>query len=464
MTKPRSNWKALFQDGRGIFTVILNLGIGLHAVDVFIISSVMPTVVGEIGGAAYYAWSTMLYMTASIVGAASGAPLKTALGSNWGYAVGGLVFLLGSAACGFAPTMAFLLIARGIQGLGGGIVIAQSMALISELYPAELRTRILAIVSGVWGVASLIGPLIGGVFAEIGWWRGAFWITVPVILAFTLAAIYRLPGRGNDDPVVSYPLARVGLLAAGVLCAGATGNVAAIAAKIALLLLSVLLVAATFRFDGRAPNRLFPPRPLSLLRPVGSIYWILLLFSITHTSIGIFLPLVLQVLHDVTPLAAGYGNAMLAVSWTAASFITAGWRGPLERMALLGGPILAALSVAALAGGVVELHPLVICLLSGLVGFGIGMANIHLAATVMRIAEQRHESLTASSIPTMRSLGISFGAAGAGLIANSAGLGAGIGETAVAAAATWVYGVTTAAPLLCILLTFRVLRLAPAAR
>ncbi|MGH7187521.1 MAG: hypothetical protein ACREIB_14735, partial [Pseudomonadota bacterium] len=212
----------------------------------------------------------------------------------------------------------------------------------------------------------------------------------------------------------------------------------------------------------QAPNRLFPPQPLSVLRPVGAIYWILLLFSITHTSIGIFLPLVLQVLHGVSPLAAGYGNAVFAVSWTVASFIAAGWRGPAESAALIGGPVLVAVSLLAMTVGAVEFDALVICALAGTAGFGIGLANIHLAAMIMRIAEPGHESLTASSIPTIRSLGISFGAAGAGLIANAAGLGTGITTATVAATATWVYGITALAPVICVLLTLRILRLAAA--
>src|ERR1700752_3024964 len=90
-----ADWQGLFRPDLGAFTVILNLGIGLHAVDVFVISTVMPTVVRDIGGHSFYAWSTMLYMVASIVGAASGGPLKAALGPRKGYALGGLLFLAG---------------------------------------------------------------------------------------------------------------------------------------------------------------------------------------------------------------------------------------------------------------------------------------------------------------------------------------------------------------------------------
>ncbi|HUL07641.1 MAG TPA: MFS transporter [Candidatus Acidoferrum sp.] len=475
MSMRASEWRELFRPELAAFTVILNLGIGLHAVDVFVISTVMPTVVRDIGGAAFYSWPTMLYMVASIVGAASGGPLKAALGPRKGYGLAGLLFCLGSAACGASPAMAVLLVARTVQGYGGGLLLAQSMGLISELYPPALRTRILAMVSGVWGVAALVGPLVGGVFAEFGWWRGAFWASTPIILWFTARAWQTLPRTTAAAAVPPFPIRRIALLALGVLCAGAADQVPALAATIAptvaassvlltgpqalLLIAAAALTIQAFRLDAAASNRLFPPRPLSVLSPIGTAYWIMLLFSMTHTAIGIYLPLALQVLHGVSPLAAGYANASLAVSWTVASFITAGWRGPAEAAAIIGGPLIALLAVIGLAIGVTTLSPLLSCVLTGLIGFGIGGCNLHLVAQTMRIAEPGFESLTASSIPTIRSLGISFGAAIAGLIANTAGLAGGVSVQSVAAAASWVYAATILAPGISLLLAVRVLRL-----
>ena len=154
-----SDWQELFRPELAAFTIILNLGVGLHAIDVFVISSILPTVVGDIGGEAYYAWSTMLYMVASILGTAGGGILKAAIGARRGYALGGLIFLAGTALCGLSPSMPVLLAARVVQGLGGGLLLSQSLALVSELYPQALRTRILALISAIWGVAALIGPL-----------------------------------------------------------------------------------------------------------------------------------------------------------------------------------------------------------------------------------------------------------------------------------------------------------------
>lgn len=449
----------LFRDGRAAYTVLLSLGIGLHAMDVFVIASIMPTVVADIGGASLYSWPTMLYMVASIVGAASAGPLRRAYGPRHAYALGGTMFLIGSAGCGASPIMFLLLAARTVQGYGGGLVLAQSMGLVGELYTAELRPRVLALVSGVWAVAALLGPLVGGLFAELGWWRGAFWIGVPVIVAFTGAAWRTLPDIGVIGNSDRYPIRRVALLAAGVLSAGLSGNVPSPIGQALLLALAVAMTVQTFVRDAQATNRLFPPRALSPNTTVGASNWILLLFSVTHTAIGMFLPLALQVLHGVGPLAAGYANAALAVSWTVASFVTAGWRGPAEAAAVVGGPVLAVASLILLTADLSGAPVLLSCLFTGIIGFGIGAANLHLVAFIMCSADKGFEGLTASSIPTFRALGICFGAAAAGLIANTAGLGDGIADATVGPAVLWVYAATIAAPTAALLLALRVIKL-----
>jgi len=143
---------------------MLNVGIGLHALDVFIISTVMPRVVQDLGGAKYYSWTTMLYMVASIIGAATGSPMKAKFGARRAYCLGSLLFLCGSVSCALSPAMFILLGARLVQGFGGGLIISLSMALVSELYPERLRKRILGLISSTWGVAALIGPAVEGSF------------------------------------------------------------------------------------------------------------------------------------------------------------------------------------------------------------------------------------------------------------------------------------------------------------
>ena len=220
----KAGWLDLFREGRAPYTVLLNLGIALHAIDIFIITTIMPTVVEDIGGISYYAWTSMLYMVGTIVGAAAGGHLRARLGTRRGYFWGGLILLVGTVACAIPPDMTTFLAARVIKGVGGGLVIAQSMALVSDLYTPSIRTRILATVSTTWSVAALFGPGIGGVFAELEWWRGAFWGQAPFVIAFLIMAWKLVPDQDSTPSHRRFPWRRLLMLAAGVLAAGLTNQ------------------------------------------------------------------------------------------------------------------------------------------------------------------------------------------------------------------------------------------------
>jgi MFS family permease len=448
-------WSAVFKDGLGLYTVMLNLGIGLHAVDVFIVTTVMPSVVRDIGGASYYSWTTMLYMVASIIGAATGSPMKAKFGARRAYCLGSLLFLLGSVSCALSPAMLALLAARLVQGFGGGLIISLSMALVSELYPEGLRKRILGLISSTWGVAALIGPAVGGTFAEYGFWRGAFWINAPIILGFMAAAWFGLPERISAPPKHGFPWRRMLLLSLGVLCVGVASNWHSLVVQAALILASVLLVWQTLRLDAAGASKLFPSHPFSPKTTTGSASWVFFLSSMTHTVIGVFLPLALQVLHGVDPLIAGYMTASLAVSWTAASMATAHLHGRAASAAIIAGQVMCVAGLAALAFFMESVPTAVIPLLNGLVGLGLGCSNLHVTAATMRHARHGEETLTAASIPTIRSLGIAFGAAAAGVIANGAGLTDALLPADVSHAVLTVFGIGVLAPVGALVLALR---------
>jgi MFS family permease len=314
----------------------------------------------------------------------------------------------------------------------------------------------LTLISGVWAVAALLGPLVGGVFAEIGWWRGAFLGPLPVIAGFAAAAWRVLPAaaRGGGSP--RFPVRRLALLALGVMGVGLAGHLQGLASQLASIAGAAILVGVTLKLDAGAANPLFPSRPLSWRSIVGASNWVFFLQSMTHVSIGIFLPLLVQRVHGLSPLAAGYFNAALAVGWTVGSFATQGWRGRGEDAAIVGGLVLTSLGSIGLAIGAVAAAPAVLAVLSALVGLGIGASNIHLMANAIGLAGPGQESLTASSVPTIRSLGIAFGAAAAGAVANANGLADGIEPWRVAEAVGAVYAAGALAPMLSVLFAARV--------
>ncbi|WP_089944167.1 MFS transporter [Candidatus Entotheonella palauensis] len=455
MATAPASWPVLFRGRRLPHTVLLTLSIGVHAIGLFIVSTVFPSVVGDLGGAAFYTWATMLYTIMSIMGTACGGLLKARLDLRYGYILGALVHLAGAVGCAVAPHFAMLLAARALQGLGSGLLIALAYSMISELYDEELRPLILSAVSGMWGVAALIGPMVGGMFADIGWWRGAFWAATPVLLLLSMLAWSTLPPMPRQGMGERLPLLRLLLLGTGVLAVGWSGQVASLEWRLVLLAVACLFVGSTFQLDRQIVNRLFPSRPLSLQTQVGTGYWIFFLYGMTTSQITVFMPLAIQVLYGVSLLRAGYFTAILSIAWTVTALLSASLQDRRVHLVVLLGPVVMTCGVAGVAAFAVPGPLGGLSLALFWVGGGIGLCFAHISSWTMAAAQPGEQALTASSIPMIQSLGIAFGAAIAGLVANAAGIAEGISPATVAAAATWVSRVGIVAPACIIILALR---------
>ena len=443
----RAGWLDLMRGGRGVFTVLLNLAIILHGVNTFVLSTVMPSVIADIGGAAYYAWPAMVYLIGTIVGASGGAPVRAVLGRRHGYVASGLVFVAGSAVAALAPNMALLLAGQLLQGFGGGLLLSQSMALVREIYEGALRGRALAVINAAWVAAAMIGPAEAGFFAAVGWWRGAFWVAIPVALLVCALASRYVPASDDPGKRTGLPVGRLGLIAAAVLCVAGAGQIASVPAGIALVAAACLLVRFTLGLDGKSDNPLYPRRALSPFTDVGAAYWMFMMLAFTQVAPSVFLPLLLGVLHDVPALWIGYYNMLMSFAWSAGSIAVAHVtrRGTTRRAALLGFAI-STVGLAGMAAGVAS-HPLwLLAVWSIVVGLGIGISNVLAITWLMSISAEGEESLTASAIPAIRSLGLAFGAAAIGLITNASGLGDATDPRKVARAMTAVFAFCALAP------------------
>jgi MFS family permease len=433
------SWSALFHGRQLPYTALLSLGVGVHAFGMHLVATVLPSVVADLGGAAFYAWAAMLYMMASIMGTACGGLVNARLDLRRGYLIGVLVVLAGSAGCAVAPHMAVLLLARAFQGFGSGLLVALAYSMVNEFYAEGLRARALSAISGIWGMAALLGPMVGGVFAASGWWRGAFWAAIPVLILLASLAWRTLPSLAVKSAAGAFPRARLTLLGLGVLGVATSGHITPIGGRLALMGSAVLLVGGAFHLDGRATTRLFPSRPLSLRTLVGTASWIFFLFGITTSIVTVFMPLILHVLHGVSLLSAGYINALLSLAWTVLALCSASLHDRQVRHMVWLGPLLMLVGAVGLKVYVVEGPLLMLGFFVALIGAGIGLCFAHISSWTMAAAEPDEGTLVASSIPTIQSLGVAFGAAAAGLVANTAGLALGISPETVASAARWVY-------------------------
>ena len=442
--KPKTTWKDLFRDGRGLYSLLVILGTMLHALQMLVMAIIMPTVVADIGGAAYYTWASMLYMIGAIVGAAAVAPVWTALGgARRGYAASAIAFLLGTLGCALAPDMAYLNITRTVQGLAGGLVAGGNMALVGGLFASNLRTRILAIHQATFTASHLLGPLAGGVFASLGWWRGSFWALIPFTVLFAALAWLKIPDQlGNEvlpGRTSRLPFFRLAMMATGVFCIALAGLAKDATMRTTLILGTLVLLWLTFRLDRKAKNKLFPANALSVYSPVGLSLWIIFCTGSVQAAVTLFLPLLLQVVHGVTPVFISMITIVISFGWTVGTFSVSGWAGKGERFALRVGPLL---MIAGLTGIIITARMQTLTMLAGtafIYGIGIGVHNVHLIARAMAAALKGEERITASAMQSIRSLGTAFGAAQAGLLSTIAGLGDARAPQAVGAAVTFVY-------------------------
>ncbi|AKF09516.1 MFS transporter [Sandaracinus amylolyticus] len=433
-----AGWRELFAGAGALRALVLVGGVALHAIDLYVATTILPSVVAEIGGLERYAWSTTLFVVASIVASALSARLLARLGARRAYVAASIVFGAGAWISASATSMDAMLAGRVVQGLGGGLLVALPYGMIRTLYDERLWPRAMALVSGMWGVATLVGPAIGGVLAELGAWRAAFGSLVPATALFVVLALRALPGRNETSVAPPIAWAQLALLAASVL---ALSGASVARSSAPLVALAVALVIALFVVERRASSRVFP----RLVAPLVKLYAVLSLLAITVTSTEIFAPLFLQVLHGRSPLVAGALAALMAGGWTLGSLVGSSARDPrtIER-ALRVAPgivLVATLACAWLVPARADDGALVLPIAAALatLGVGVGIAWPHVLTRVLQVAPADEPELASASITTVQLFATALGAALAGVIANGAGLATpdGVSRAALALFATF---------------------------
>lgn len=462
--EPTSGWGDLLSGRYAVYALALAGGVTLHAVNVYIATTVMPSVIAEIGGLDFYAWATTLFIVASILGAALTAKLLKGAGPRGAYVLAATLFGLGTLICSLAPSMPVMLAGRIVQGLGGGFLYALAYGVTRLVFPKRLWGRAVGLISAMYGIASLIGPAIGGVFAEYGMWRAAFWSLLPVVALFAALAVATLPKKGNDaHERVAVPFPQLALLTGAILAVSAGSLSPDLAWNLAGLFGAVALTVLIAVVDGRASARLLPRNAFSLATPLGAIYALIALMMIGMQT-EIFVPYLLQNLHGQSPLWAGYLAALMAIGWTAASLISARWQEKSGHRLILTGPVLVlvglvlfALFMPVNAGDGALLLP--ICAGLVLIGFGIGLAWPSIVSRVFLHAPTAEKDLAAGGMTTVQLFAIAFGTAASGLVANIAGIADPGGVAGATKAAFWLAAIATVAPILGILAALRVVRL-----
>ncbi|MCA8281200.1 MFS transporter [Burkholderia cepacia] len=418
----RGNQQARRDAPTGLIVAALLLVMLLSALDQTIVSTALPTIVGELGGLDQLSWVVTAYLLSSTVVL----PLYGKLGDLYGRKIvlqaAIVLFLAGSALCGVAQDMTQLIVLRALQGLGGGGLMVVTMAAIGDLVPPDRRARYQGMFGGVYGLATIVGPLLGGFLVEHLSWRWIFTINLP--LGFLALAVIGVAFR----PHTAHVKHRIDYMGAAFLATALTCVILFTSEGGSLLpwtspqlwmtlVLGVVAIGG-FIYEERLaaepimPLELFRHRTFVLVSLIGFVVGIALFGSVT------FIPLYLQVVKGSTPSQAGMQllpmmGGMLVTSVVCGRLIS---RLGSYRMfpilgTLTGGVAMALLSTLTLD---TPLHTMYAYM--ALLGIGLGMVMPVLTLAVQNTVEFRHMGVATSGATLFRSIGGSLGVAAFGAL------------------------------------------------
>ncbi len=422
------------------------LSTGLIAIDATILATAVPSIVRDLGNYEQFPWLFSVYLLAQAVSVPIYSRFADTIGRKPIIMIGIGLFLLGSVLSGFAWSMTALIVFRIVQGLGAGAVAPMSMTIVGDIYTVAERAKVQGYIASVWAVSSVVGPALGGIFAQLDAWRWIFFVNVPLCL---LAAWMLLRSYHEEKQTQKH---RIDYAGSALLTVGLTGIIlglleggngwAWISWPSALCFgVGVLALAAFVLVERRAPEPVvdlrLAARPLILTTTIISLGIGALMIGVTS-----FAPAYLEGSLGIAPLLSGLAVAALTLGWPVAAgnagrlYLRIGFR----RTALTG---LTIASVGAITLAIVAPwpNPVVVAAVAFVLGFGLGWsAAPTLIAAQASVGWGERGAVTGMNA-FARSAGSAVGVAIFGAISNAViAQGAGADDPAtIVAASTWVF-------------------------
>ncbi|WP_433829792.1 MDR family MFS transporter [Actinoplanes sp. CA-015351] len=407
-----------------VFVAIL-LGMLLAALDQTIVSTALPTIVADLGGAGHMSWVVTAYLLAETIATVLAGKFGDLFGRKLVFQVSAVIFVAGSALCGLVQDMLMLVGARAIQGIGAGGLMVTAMALIADVIPLRERGKYQGALGAVFGVTTVVGPTLGGLFTDHLSWRWAFYINVPIAIIVIAMAAKAIPSiKAGGKPVIDY--AGIGLIAAAattmILALEWGGSEYAWSSPtiIGMFAGSIALFAAFVVVEMRArepmlPMRLFRNSVFSVCSTLSFIVGFAMLGAMT------FLPTYLQYVDGVTAT----GSGVRTLPMVAGLFI----------MSILSGNVVSRTGrykMFPIAGGAVMTVGLYLMSTMGtttstwleslymfILGAGIGLSMQVLTIVVQNTVPYADLGTATSGVTFFRTLGSSFGTAIFGTLYSS---------------------------------------------
>lgn len=311
---------------RWAVTIGVMIGMFIAALEATVVGTAMPTVIASLGGLNHYSWVFSAYLVTSTVTVPVWGKLSDLYGRRLLYQIGIAIFLLGSVLSGMSATMTQLIIFRAIQGLGAGALVPLAMTIIGDIFTLEERAKMQAYFSGVWGLSSIIGPIIGGFITDQISWRWVFYINLPIgIVAALIIGFALKEPKLTEKPKIDYAGAAILMIAISLLMLALVEGGASLATLLTLentvLIGSSIILLLLFGWiekrasDPIIPFELFKNRVISVSVIAGFLAGVAMFGAIS------FVPLFAQGALGSTATEAGSLLTPLMLSWVSMSII-----------------------------------------------------------------------------------------------------------------------------------------------
>lgn len=419
-----------FRSTRGPILIALMLTSFLVAIEATVLSTAIPSIVDDLGGFEQFPWLFSVYLLTQAVTVPIYSKLADMVGRKPIILIGIGFFLLGSILSGFADSMVALIVFRAIQGIGAGAVMPIAITISGDIYTVQERAKVQGYLASVWAIAAVIGPTIGGLFAQFDAWRGIFFVNIPLCLlaAWMIVRNYtetvekrrhRVDYAGAALVAVAFSVLLLAVLEGGRTWAWNSPVSIALFASGAVLLL-VFVAVERRAAEPIIPLWLFSRRLIVVTTIVG--------FGVGASLTGLtsYVPIYLQGAGGASPLVAGFALATLTIGWPLAAtfsgrmYLRIGFRATAVIGALLtviGSGILAFFSSTP--------SVIIVAIASFVIGMGMG-----LVATPTLIYAQSSVDWSERGVVTgfnlfFRNVGSAVGIAIFGAVANAIVLAAG---------------------------------------
>ncbi|MDQ3699440.1 MAG: MFS transporter [Chloroflexota bacterium] len=415
---------------RRLLTVTLMIAMGVVALEGTVVTTALPSIVGELQGLSLYPWVFSVYLLTSTTSVPIYGKLADVYGRKPVFLAGLAVILLGTLLCGASGSMVQLIAYRAVQGLGAGAVLPLTLTVLSDIYALRERARVQPLTASVWGVLSLTGPAAGAFITEVVSWRWVFWVNVPVcVVTIVLLSIYlreRVQRRQVSVDYAGAALLTLGLIAALLAVLEGGRAIPLDSWAFGALVGTAILLFALFAFvERRAPDPVIPFHAFRLravaVSNVGNMVIGVTLFGLTS-----YVPLFAQGVRGESASGASAVLTPLLLGWSLSALISgrlylrAGFR-----VTAIAGTGLIALGTAPLALVDATTPLLLVSAPMGITGVGLGIASPAFLLAPQSAVPWHLRGAITSSTQFARTIGGAVGVALLGSLLN-ARLGAAI--------------------------------------